>query len=62
MKDVITGLLIAILVMIASSFVENTVSLYFFIICAVICFGVSAIVGKISKYISKDKRSKQFKG
>jgi len=62
MKDVITALLIAILVMIASSYVENTFSLYFFVICTVICFGVPAIVGKISKYISKNKNSKQFKG
>ncbi|MFS0839976.1 hypothetical protein [Paenibacillus sp. 1P03SA] len=62
MKDVIAAMVIAILTTIASSFVENTFSISFLVIIAVICFGVPAIVGKISKYISKNKNSKQFKG
>jgi len=61
MKDIIYSVLIAILITIAASYVERPVSLYFFVICLVICFGVGWIVEKISKYISKNRKSKQFK-
>ncbi|MEY9096264.1 hypothetical protein [Paenibacillus sp. RC84] len=62
MKDVIIGLATAILITIAGYFVKETVSLYFFVIILVISYGVVWVVDKISKYISKDKKSKQFKG
>ncbi len=62
MKDIISSMLIAIFITIAASFVERPVSFYFFVIIMVIIYVVGWIVEKISTYISKNKKSKQFKG